>query len=47
MSETMKSAIRVLQIHQDEFSFLGNENILSESSDFCHIWDEFFKMGGL
>jgi predicted transcriptional regulator YdeE len=46
MSETKKPEIKVFQIHQDEFSFLGIENIITESSDFCHIWDNFFKMGG-
>lgn len=46
MSETNKPTIKVFQIHQDEFSFLGNENIITESSDFGHIWDNFFKMGG-
>jgi hypothetical protein len=46
MSETIKPSIIVFQYHQDEFSFLGNENILTESSDFGHIWDNFFEMGG-
>jgi len=41
-----KPAIVTFQIHQDEFSFLGNENILTESSDFGAIWDNFFKKGG-
>ena len=34
------------QIHQDAFSFLGIENIVTESSDFGYFWDNFFKMGG-
>jgi predicted transcriptional regulator YdeE len=46
MSDINKPAIKVFKIHQDEFSFLGNENILTESSDFGYIWDNFFKMGG-
>lgn len=46
MSETNQPTIQVFQIHQDEFSFLGNENIITESSNFVHIWDHFFKMGG-
>lgn len=41
-----KPAIVTFQIHQDEFSFLGIENILTESSDFGYFWDNFFKMGG-
>jgi predicted transcriptional regulator YdeE len=41
-----KPPIVTFQIHQDEFSFLGNENILTESSDFSAIWDNFFKKGG-
>lgn len=39
-------AILVFQIHHDEFSFLGNENIITDSSDFGEIWDGFFKKGG-
>ncbi|MCL2774617.1 MAG: GyrI-like domain-containing protein [Oscillospiraceae bacterium] len=39
-------AIVTYQIHQDEFSFLGIENIVTESSDFGYFWDNFFKMGG-
>ena len=34
------------QIHQDAFSFLGNENVVTEASDFGQIWDSFFRMGG-
>lgn len=41
-----KPAIKVIQIHKDEFSFLGNENIITETSDFGHIWGDFFKKGG-
>lgn len=46
MSEANKPAIKTFRIHQDEFSFLGNENIITESSNFGHIWGNFFKMGG-
>jgi predicted transcriptional regulator YdeE len=41
-----KPAIVTFQIHQEGFSFLGNENILTESSDFGAIWGNFFKKGG-
>lgn len=41
-----KPAIVTIQIQQDKFSFLGNENIITESSDFGDIWGNFFKMGG-
>ena len=41
-----KPEIRVYQIHQAAFSFLGNENIITESSDFGAIWGNYFKMGG-
>lgn len=34
------------QIHQEEFSFLGIENIVTETSDFGYFWDNFFKSGG-
>ena len=40
-----KPTIVTFQIHQEAFSFLGNENILSENNNFGHIWDNFFKMG--
>jgi predicted transcriptional regulator YdeE len=46
MSEANKPAIKVFQIYQDEFSFLGNENIITDFSNFGDIWDNFFKMGG-
>lgn len=46
MSETNKPAIQVFQIHQDAFTFLGNENILTETSDFGQIWGDFFNKGG-
>jgi len=39
-------AIVTFQIHQDEFSFLGIENIVTESSDFGNFWDHFFAAGG-
>jgi predicted transcriptional regulator YdeE len=41
-----KPAIVTFQFHQDEFSFLGNENILTDSPDFGAIWGNFFKKGG-
>ena len=41
-----KPKIKVFQIHHDAFTFLGNENILTESSDFGDIWGNFFAMGG-
>jgi len=41
-----KPAIVIFQIHQEGFSFLGNENIITESSDFGAIWGNFFKKGG-
>ena len=36
----------IYQIHQEEFTFLGIENILSESSDFGYFWNHFFSAGG-
>ena len=36
----------VYQFHQEAFTFLGIENILTESSDFGYFWDHFFKVGG-
>ena len=46
MSEINKPAFMTFQIHLDEFLFLGNQNIITESSNFCDIWENFFKMGG-
>ena len=46
MSETNKPAIKVFQIHEDEFLFLGNENIITDFSDFGQIWGNFFNIGG-
>jgi len=46
MSKTDKPAIKVFQVHQSAFSFLGNENVLTELSDFGHIWEAFFEKGG-
>lgn len=46
MTMSENSKIKVFQIHQAEFSFLGNENILVESSDFGSIWGDFFTKGG-
>jgi len=41
-----KPKIITLQRRQNEFSFLGKENIITESSDFGDIWASFFKLGG-
>ena len=46
MPDAKKPAIIVTQIHQDAFSFLGNENVITASSDFGDIWGRFFAMGG-
>lgn len=46
MSETRKPEIKVFQFHQDEFTFLGNENVITDSSNFGYIWGNFFNMGG-
>ena len=46
MSETNKPAIKVFQFHQEEFTFLGNENIITESSNFGEFWGNFFGIGG-
>ncbi|MCL2518491.1 MAG: GyrI-like domain-containing protein [Oscillospiraceae bacterium] len=36
----------VYQFRQEAFTFLGIENILSESSDFGYFWNHFFSVGG-
>lgn len=41
-----KPTIVTFQLHHKEFSFLGKENIITESSDFGEIWGSFFEMGG-
>lgn len=41
-----EKAIITFQIHQEASVFLGNENIVTESSDFGQIWGHFFEMGG-
>ena len=46
MSNGNKPEIIVFQIHHDAFTFLGNENILTDHSDFGQIWGNFFNMGG-
>ena len=46
MSNGNKPEIIVFQIHHDAFAFLGNENILTDNSDFGQIWGNFFSMGG-
>lgn len=39
-------AFVTFQMHQDEFSFLGIENIVTGSSDFGCFWGRFFEAGG-
>ena len=46
MSSADAPQIIVFQIHKDAFSFLCNENELTESSDFGYIWSHFFDIGG-
>ncbi len=46
MSEVTAPGILLFQIHRDACVFLGNENVISATSDFGHIWDRFFRMGG-
>lgn len=41
-----EAAIRTFITHQDAFSFLGNENQITDTSDFGRIWGDFFKKGG-
>lgn len=41
-----EKAIITFQIHQGAFGFLGNKNIITESTDFGQVWGDFFKMGG-
>lgn len=41
-----EKTIITFQIHQEAFDFLGKENIITESSDFGDIWNNFFKIGG-
>lgn len=41
-----EKAIITFQIHQEAFEFLGNENIITEVSDFGQIWGRFFEIGG-
>lgn len=41
-----EKAIVTFHIHQEAFDFLGNENIITEASDFGEIWGNFFGMGG-
>lgn len=40
------SEIITLQMHQKEFTLLGNQNILTDSVDFGYIWNSFFNKGG-
>ena len=46
MSDTDVPEIIVFQTHLDDFSVLGNENVLTESSYFDGFWTDFFGMGG-
>lgn len=44
-----EKSILTFQIHQEAFSFLGSETILTDStvpSDFEQIWERFFAKGG-
>ncbi len=44
-----EKAILTFQIHQEAFSFLGSETIITDStvpSDFEQIWERFFAKGG-
>ena len=34
------------QLHLEDFTFLGNPNIIDQNSDFGAIWDGFFQKGG-
>ena len=40
-------AVVTFRIYQGAFSFLGIENVLTESSDFDYFWDNFFKMADM
>jgi len=48
MPEEKMLTLVTLQVHQDEFEFLGVENKLNPTgkSDFGYFWDNFFKLGG-
>ncbi|MBP1040893.1 effector binding domain-containing protein [Vagococcus sp. BWB3-3] len=46
MSRTNKPEIKTFQIHQEKFTFLGNETILTNSVDFELVWNNFFRKGG-
>lgn len=46
MSETTQPACITFLSRQDAFFFLGIENIVTASSDFGCIWNNFFKLGG-
>ncbi|MCL2159317.1 MAG: GyrI-like domain-containing protein [Oscillospiraceae bacterium] len=41
-----KFTLVTFQVHQEEFEFLGIENVVTESADFGYFWDNFFKLGG-
>ncbi len=42
----MDKEIITYQLHLDGFRFLGNTNLVDETSDFGAIWENFFQMGG-
>lgn len=42
----MDKDIVTYQRHLDDFCFLGNTNVVDDSSDFAAIWDNFFQVGG-
>lgn len=46
MADKGMPEIRLFQIHQDGFTFLGKENVLTETPDFGQIWEDFFTLGG-
>lgn len=41
----MEKNIITYQLHLDGFRFLGNVNVVDETSDFGMIWENFFQMG--
>lgn len=40
------SPLLIYVTHIDDFTFLGNYNVVDESSDFGQIWGRFFDKGG-
>lgn len=41
-----EAKIMTYQLHLEDFRFLGNTNVIDESSDFGAIWENFFQKGG-